>query len=146
MSKLELWSGDPNIREYPEGGSTQTFVEGDLVFFSSGSVIIATNGEDVVGVAASNASGTTGDPVNVQVVTPEQVWSVTTVGATPAQATHVGGLYSFEVFTAALVTLSLASSGADVIVVGLDPRDTPAAGSRVLVRFTAASCWNVTGS
>jgi hypothetical protein len=145
MGKLKLWSGNPNIREYPEGAS-QTFAEGDLVFFSSGSVVIATDGDDVVGVAAAAASGTTGAMVPIQVVTPEQVWSVYTAGATPAVATHQGNDYDFSVFTTALQVITLGSAGTDVIIQALDPRDTPATGTRVLVRFNPDSCWAIKGS
>ena len=143
---LHLWSGKPNIRGYPEGGSTQTFQTGDLVFFSSGSVIIATDGDDVVGVAADDATGTTGSPIRVSVVTPEQVWSVRTTGATPAVASHQGLIYDFSDFTAGAMLLNLGSSGTDIVLVDLDPRDVPASGTRVLVRFSYDSCWNLKGS
>ena len=144
MGKLKLWDGPPNIRSFKEG-ATQTFNEGDLVFFSSGSVIMATDGDDVVGVAAKDATGTTGSDIPVYVVTPEQTWSVFTSG-TPARATHVGNDYDFASFSAGGMVLNLGSAGTDAIVQELDPRDTPASGTRVLVKFNPASCWMWNGS
>jgi len=140
MGKFRLWSGPTNVRSYPEAAS-ETFKEGDPVFFSSGSVTIATDGDDIVGIAAMDATGTTGSDIRVHEITPEQIWSIHSSGATPAKATHVGNDYDFSVSTTA-TTLALGSAGTDAIIVNLDPRDTPASGSRVLVRFHPDSCWN----
>jgi methionine aminopeptidase len=138
-TKIRLWSGPPNTKKFKEG-ATQTFKEGDLVKLSAGLIVIATDGNDVCGVAAKKASGTTNADAFVYVITPEQVWSVFCTG-TPATATHVGNGYDFAGFTAGnYATLSLATTtNKDAIVQGLDPRDTPASGTRVLVRFNYAS-------
>jgi hypothetical protein len=127
------------LKKFKEG-ATQTFKEGDLVKISSGLIVIATDGNDVAGVAAKKASGTTNADAFVYVITPEQVWAVYTSG-TPATATHVGNPYDFAGFTAENnVYLNFSdTTNDDAIVVGLDPRDTPASGTRVLVIFNYAS-------
>lgn len=137
--KIRLWSGPPNLKKFKEG-ATQTYYEGDLVKLSSGLIVIATDGNDVCGVAAKKASGTTNADAFVYVITPEQVWSVYTSG-TPATATHVGNGYDFASFTAGNYNvLSLSTTtNKDALVQALDPRDTAASGTRVLVRFNYAS-------
>lgn len=138
--KIRLWSGPPHLQKFKEGGSTQTFKEGDPVKISSGVVVIATDGNDFAGIAAKKATGTSGADCFVYVITPEQVWSVYCTG-TPASATHIGNAYDLAGFTAGNnTTLSLATTtNKDAIVQALDPRDTPASGTRVLVRFNYAS-------
>jgi hypothetical protein len=138
--RFRLWSGPPHLKKFKEGG-TQTFKEGDPVKLSSGVIVIATDGNDITGIAAKKASGTSAADCYVYVVTPEQVWSASTSG-TPATATHVGNGYDLASFTAGnntVVSLST-TTNKDVICVGLDPRDTAASGSRILVRFNYASC------
>lgn len=137
--KFRLWSGPPHLKKFLEG-ATQTFKEGDPVVLSSGRIVIATDGNDIAGIAAKAASGTTGADCFVYVVTPEQIWSAFTSG-TPAATTHVGNGYDLASFTAGnntVVSLST-TTNKDVIVQALDPRDTPASGTRVLVRFNYAS-------
>jgi hypothetical protein len=138
--KFRLWSGPPHLQKFKEGGSTQTFKEGDPVKHSSGVVVIATDGNDITGIAAGKATGTSGSDCYVYVVTPEQVWSAYTSG-TPATSTHVGNGYDLANFTAGNNTVvSLATTtNKDVICCGLDPRDTAASGTRILVRFNYAS-------
>jgi len=141
--KLKLWSGPANIHRFYEGAS-QTFLEGDLVIISGGYIVIATDGADAWGVAAKSGSNTTAGAVSipVYVITPEQVWSAFATGATPARATHVGNPYDLSGFTAGNnIRANLAdTTNDDYIVQELDPRDTPASGSRVLIRFNASSC------
>jgi len=143
--KFRLWSGPPHLKKFKEG-ATQTFKEGDPVKLSSGLIVIATDGADIIGIAAKKASGTTNADAFVYVVTPEQVWSAYTSG-TPATATHVGNGYDLASFTAGnntVVSLSTTTSK-EVIIQALDPRDTPASGTRVLVRFNYASCDGIGG-
>jgi hypothetical protein len=127
-----------------EGGSSQSFVEGDLVKYSSGQAVIATDGTVNIGVAAQSASGTQATELAIYEINPEQIWSVYADSATtPAVGTHVGGDYDFASFTTNTTYLNLTAAGTDAIVVGLDPRDTPAAGTRVLVRFRPLSMAHV---
>ena len=137
--KIRLWSGPPHLKRFKEG-ATQTFKEGDPVKISAGLIVIATDGNDLAGIAAKGASGTPNADAFVYVITPEQVWSVFCTG-TPATASHVGNGYDLANFTAGNnTTLSLATTtNKDVLVEALDPRDTPASGTRVLVRFNYAS-------
>jgi len=142
MGKIKLWQGPPNIHMVYEGAS-QSFYEGDLLKMSGGYAVLATDGNDAWGVAARAGHNTTAAgayQIPVYVITPEQVWSVFTTG-TPARATHVGNARDFTGFTAGnVITLSLGTStNSDAIIQELDPRDTPASGSRVLVRFNYAS-------
>ena len=138
MGIFELWSGPSNIKEFPEEAS-QSFAKGDLVILdSTGEVEIATNGADVYGVAAEDASTTTGTMIKVHVVTPTQVWSIESAG-TPA-ASHVGLPFDVENFTTGLTTVDLSSAGTDLVIQSLDPRDTAASGTRVLVSFVPDSC------
>ena len=140
MGKFELWSGPPRVKDGPEEAS-QTFLPGDLLKHdgTSGEMEIATDGSDVAGVAIDKYSGTAGTAVKYHQVTPEQVWSITASG-TPA-ATMVGSPFDIASFTAGNNhVVNVASSGTDVILEDLDPRDTPASGSRVLVRFVPSSC------
>ena len=136
MGKFELWSGPPNVKSYPEAAS-QSFSAGDLVILSSGSVAIATDGQDVAGVALQNASTTTGTEIKVSVITPQQVWSVESTG-TPA-ATMEGSQYDIASFSAGAMVVSVTAGGTDVTLQQLDPRDVAASGSRVLVRFNPGS-------
>jgi hypothetical protein len=139
MGKFVLWSGPTNVKEYPEE-DTQSFLAGDLLKFdaSSGEIEIASNGDDVAGVAIDGASGVTGTQIKMHVVTPLQVWSVETTG-TPAVA-DVSEKFDVATFTAGNMVVDVGSGGSDLIIDDLDPRDTAASGSRVLVHFVSASC------
>ena len=141
--RLRLWSGPPSVRLVQEGGSTQTFVEGDLVKYSSGQAVIATDGTVNIGVAAMPASGTQATDLAIYEINPEQIWSVYADSATTPLVSHLGGDYDFGSFTTNTTYLDLTGAGTDAIVVGLDSRDVPAAGTRVLVRFRPLSMANV---
>jgi len=77
IPRFKLVSGKANIQNVPEA-ATQSFLAGDLVFMSSDAVTICTGtsqgASGIFGVAAANASGTTGANCPVYVVTPEQQW------------------------------------------------------------------------
>ena len=139
MGKFELWSGPPHVTSGPEE-ATQSFSPGDLLIHdTSGEVEIATDGQDVAGVAIDKATTTTGSDIKYHIITPEQVWSIETSG-TPA-ASMVGKPFDIANFTAGNKhVVNVASAGTDGVVIALDPRDTAASGSRVLFKFAPASC------
>lgn len=137
MGKFELWSGPSNVKSYPEE-SGQSYLAGDLVIFDGGTVKIATDGTDVMGVAIDKASATADTERKVHVITPEQIWSVESTG-TP-DATMIGDAYDVANFTAGLMVVNVGTGGTDVVLWDLDPRDVPASGSRVLVKFVPGSC------
>lgn len=139
MGKFVLWSGPTHVREGPEETS-QSFLAGDLVILDSSTaeVKIATTGADVMGVAIDKASTVDDTVLKYHMVTPEQVWSVESTG-TPA-ATMIGIGYVIASFSAGGMVADVGNTGSDIVIDALDPRDTAASGSRVLVRFQPASC------
>lgn len=58
------------IKEYLEGAG-QSFKAGEFVMFSSGEVIVATDGSKLLGIALSDATGTEGSTIPVQLLDPE---------------------------------------------------------------------------
>jgi hypothetical protein len=51
----------------------------------------------------------------------------------------IGGSYDIASFSAGGMVVDVGSGGTDVILYDLDPRDTAASGSRVLVKFVPGS-------
>ena len=126
---------------YETSGSANDWYAGDPVIVSSGLLVIATSGADVWGIATAPATGTENTKVMVEIALPGTIWSVNVDAATtPAQASHVGVSYDLSI-SAGATLLDLASgTAAGWVVVALDTRDTPAAGTRVLVTPQYASC------
>ena len=124
----------------PEGGTSGEFLVGDLVIFSSGSIVIATDDADVFGIALKDHSGTTGTMTPVYVITPEDRF-VAQSSATTAE-TSKGNAYNIDVTTAGSMCVDVGTTGsASFYIDELDPRDGPTtgAGGRVIGRFVYGS-------
>lgn len=133
---FQLREGPPNVAYFQQSGSTATeWYPGDPVYLSSGKVLIASSGADVLGIAATQATGTASSWIAVYLLSLEQIWSIGVDSATtPVIASHVGVRYGLTVSTGATVLDIASATAAGWYVVGLDERDTAAAGSRVLVK------------
>ena len=136
MASVEYYSG-PLIGPLPavEGSGAQTFKKGDLVKFSSGTLVVATDGA-IDGVAAINAVGTTSSAISYYPVGTDTLW-VAKNGSTTAQ-TDVGLAFQFTTFSAGAQTGVAGTnwSQCDAICVALDPRDAVGtSGGRNVVRF-----------
>ena len=133
---FQLIEGPPNIVYFQQSGSSATeFYAGDPVIFSSGKIIIATSGADVLGISAKKATGTANTWLPIHLLSLEQIWSIAVDGATtPAIASHVGVNYNLTISAGATVLNVAGTTAAGWYVIGLDGRDVPAAGTRVLVK------------
>ena len=133
---FQLIEGPPNIVYFQQSGSTATeFYAGDPVKFSSGKIVIATDGAVVLGITAKQATGTANTWLPIHLLSLEQIWSIAVDGATtPAIASHVGVNYTLTISAGATVLNVAGTTAAGWYVVGLDGRDVAAAGSRVLVK------------
>ena len=133
---FQLREGPPNIAYFQQSGSTANeWYPGDPVILSSGKVIIATSGANVLGIAAKAATGTANSWIPVHLLSLEQIWSIGVDGATtPAIASHVGVNYDLTIAAGATVLNIAGTTATGWFVIGLDGRDTPALGSRVLVK------------
>jgi hypothetical protein len=144
IQRFKLVSGPTHIQNVPEAAS-QTFLAGDLVFMSSDAVTICTGtaqgGSGIFGVAAANATSTTGAKVAVYVVSPEQVWRAfpaTTV--VPTASFDVGVDYKLPQASAGAAVVG--GAGADAVVASFDynGNDGTSAGDPILIRFDADAC------
>lgn len=135
MAGFQLREGPPNIKYFQQSGSTiNEWYAGDPVYLSSGKLAIAT-GADVLGIAAQAATATADTWIAVHLLSLEQIWSISVDSATtPAIASHVGVRYGLTISTGATVLDIASATAAGWYVVGLDERDTAAAGTRVLVK------------
>lgn len=133
---FQLREGPPCIKYFQQSGSTANeFYPGDPVKFSSGKIVIATDGANVLGIAAKAATGTASTWIPVHLLSLEQIWSIGVDSATtPAITSHVGVNYTLTISAGATVLNVAGTTAAGWYVVGLDDRDTAAAGTRVLVK------------
>ncbi len=126
-------TGQPTVVLGKEAAS-QSFKEGDLVYFDSdGLVAISTAGE-IDGIARKDASGTTSAEIPVELIELDAVYSCAYKASATTQ-TVVGTLADFT-FTVGAHTLDDSGASTDVYVVGIDPRDDlGTSGGRYLFRF-----------
>ena len=133
---FQLVEGDPSVVYVKEHATHGSFEAGDPVkIATTGKLQIASSSDAVFGIAQAKYTGTENTLVPVIVLTPQQVWSIETDAATTPAITHLGIAYDLTISAGATV-LNLAGGEQTeaYVVMELDTRDTPAAGTRVLVR------------
>lgn len=137
---FQLVEGNPSIVYIGEHTTSGSFAAGDPVKVeTTGLLKLASSSAAVFGIALKAASGTASTSIPVIVLTPDLVWSIETDSATTPAITHLGIAYDLTIATGATVlNLAGGESTEKYVVVELDERDTPAAGTRVLVRASVA--------
>jgi len=133
------------ITVLPEASGTQTFKRGDLVIFSSGTVAVATTGEDVFGVAMNDASGTANTDTEVYVIQPGDKFIAEATATTAV--TNQGNAYLLGVTSGSMGVDTSSTSTPGFYIDALDPRDGPTtgAGGRVIGRFIYSSIDGIGG-
>ncbi len=145
MAGVERLTGSPNVKEYYKTSAGAAFVIGDLVKCdSAGTLVIASTGA-ILGIVKS------ADPLNVttavlvDVIRPDNSeFSVAfrSAGGTPTLA--LNEQHGILTFTTNALSVDETGTG-DVVIQGLDPRDTPATSSRLIVSFMHAALQSTTG-
>lgn len=132
------------IVHLPEG-SGATFYTGDLVIFTSGYVQVATNDDDIFGIAMRNSSGTIETDIPVYVITPGDKF-IAESSATIAE-TNKGVAYDLVMTAGSMAVNPGGTSSAAFYIERLDPRDGPTtgAGGRVIGRFIYTSMDSIGG-
>lgn len=128
-------SGPVRVIEATEANS-QSFVAGDLVFLSSGTVKLVTNDATIMGVALKASTNvTTGNiKIPIQVITPETLF-VAEVDTTSA-TTQVGEDYGLNTATTNCHAVDIGDTTTTCVrVERIDSRDGALATGRVIVRF-----------
>jgi hypothetical protein len=125
--------------------ATQTFVQGDLVIISSGKVAVATDDDDVFGVALHDASGTTDTDVHVYVIQPGDKFIAE--ASTTTAVTNQGVAYALVVTSGSMAVNPGSTTSPAFYIDSLDPRDgaTTGAGGRVIGRFIYSSIDGIGG-
>lgn len=111
--------------------ATQTLVRGDALVMSSGRVAKAGAASGVVvGIMAQDSDGAAGGTlVEVDIVTPEQVWEATATA--DATAVVLNGTLTYDLTAAQLVDVA-DTTGGSLTIVGLKDSVT-----NIFVQFTA---------
>ena len=129
------------IYGYEISGTALDWYAGDPVIVTSGRLVIATSGADVWGIAQANATGTADTRCPVEIILPGQVWSINVDAATtPLHTSHVGVVYTLTIATGATVLNVAGTTSTGWMILDLDTRDVAAAGTRVLVTPSYATC------
>lgn len=132
------------ISVLPEA-ATQTFKTGDLVIISSGKIAVATDDDDVFGVALHDASGTTNTDTFVYVIHPGDKFIAEASDTTAV--TNQGVAYALVMTSGSMAVNPGSTSTAAFYIDSLDPRDgaTTGAGGRVIGRFVYTSLDGIGG-
>lgn len=118
-----------------EGSGSQSFEEGDLVKFSSGTVVIATAGA-IDGIALKDASGTASTVIPVELIDYNKLYVATYKSSATAQ-TLVGSLVDFT-FTAGAHTLDEDGASTDAVCYGFYDAVGTTSG-KLLIKFYHSS-------
>lgn len=143
---VQRLTGTPVVIDFPEDGTDETFKCGELVgLTTSGTLTIAAAGK-IIGIAQRDATGVDGTMIPVDLIDFHNIYSAPlAAGETQAQ-TIVGDERTFT-FTAG--SQLLASTGTDVVIVGIDTRSyvngAAVAGGRMLFRFQTLLADSPTG-
>jgi len=108
------------ITVLPEA-ATQSFKTGDLVIIDGGKVKVATDDENVFGVAMNDASGTTDTDVSVYVIYPGDKF-IAESGAATAVANQ-GVAYDIDMTSGSMSVTTGTTASAVFYIDCLDPRD-----------------------
>ena len=133
------------ITVLPEASGTQTFKRGDLVIFSSGTVAVATDDDDVFGVAMNDASGTANTDTEVYVIQPGDKFIAE--ASTTTAVSNQGVAYALVMTSGSMAVNPGSTTTAAFYIDALDPRDGPTtgAGGRVIGRFIYTSIDGIGG-
>ncbi len=135
MASVEFFDG-LNQKPLPgvEGSGSQSFKAGDLIKFTNGTIVVASDGA-IDGIAAQDATGTTSAAITYYPLILDAIYSVRYKASATAQ-TLVGAKVDCTVFTAGAMTWDESGAATDAFVVALDPRDAVTTTSgRLLIRF-----------
>jgi hypothetical protein len=149
-----LKSGNPNVRNYPEQSTTQTFNKGSLVKLNAaGTVSDMTTESDSTstvtvesgcfGIAGKDATGVANSLIPVYVITPEQEWEVhAEQGKKPNTdgALDLGDAVKLMYSASTSYTLSNGTTSTNTTVVGHRRGEEGTKGGRVIIRFTPLMC------
>jgi hypothetical protein len=130
----------PQVIVCQEGATAGSFKQGDLVYTnSSGQVILSTTNK-IFGIARSDASGTQGTELFVELVNGWDVYSLPYEGTTVTDMAVVGQ-YNDLVHTAGTQTVATTQGSAkEVFIVGIDGMAAEgAAGGGLLIRFNMSA-------
>ncbi len=131
-------TGNPKIIGIPEDGTNETFKQGDLVTLTTSGTITIGTATKVFGIAMRDATGVDASIIPVDMISPEDHYSVQGADGETAAQTMVGDERTFT-FTAGAQRLS--TTGTDCVVLAMDPRSLSGgagvAGGRMIVRFEA---------
>ena len=132
------------IVHLPEA-ATQTSDQGDLVIISSGKVAVATDDDDVFGIAMRDASGTTDTMIPVYVIHASDKF-IAEASTTTAE-TNKGVAYALVMTSGSMAVNPGSTTTAAFYIEKLDPRDGPTtgAGGRVIGRFVYTSLDSIGG-
>jgi len=116
-----------------------TFKQGDPVVISGGYVTIATDDDDIFGIAMCDYTGTTGADTPVYVITPGDRFIAEATSTTVS--TNVGVAYALTISAGASGVNTASTTTPAFYIDELDPRDgaTTGAGGRVIGRFVYGS-------
>lgn len=108
----------------------------DLVNWNgSGQIQLAAVGL-IGGIAQQDSTGTTNKNVEVELIDPNGVYIIHAASNTTPAQIDVGEAWSLALASGACTLAGSAGAEKEVYIVGLHPADTPANGTRVLVRFS----------
>ena len=137
MASVVAYTGlIPQVLEYGESGTGQTFKDGDPVLLhTDGQVRIGASG-DFFGIARRDAEGVDGTKIPVELLNLNEIYVVTCSGTT--DLADVGLQVAFDAFSVGAWTVSetVAAAG-ELTILALHPEDGAKAGGRLLVRFRA---------
>ena len=129
--------GPTHLMEYPQAAS-QSFKKGDLVYLVAGAVTIIAADTRIGGVAMEDA-GATGDMIQINKITPDQLW-VAQADDTTTQAME-GQEYGLNIGTPGNMSIDIADTTDTAFAVDqLDPQSgaTTGAGGKMIGRFLNA--------
>jgi len=127
----------PRIREYPENASAGSFVYGDLVVISAGTVKIASSDQALSGVALKAATGVSATSIPIMVLDSNTEYVMQADTTTTAGMEHVD--YGLNIGTAGSMSVDIGdTTTVSVVCQKLDPRDGAAATGRMIVKFKSA--------
>ena len=131
-------TGNPRVISFPEDGTNETFKQGDLVTLTTSGTVTIGAATKVIGIALRDATGVDLASIPVDMISPNDIFSVIGADGETAAQTMVGDERTFT-FTAGAQRLS--TTGTDCVVVAMDPRSFSSgagvAGGRMLIRFEA---------
>jgi hypothetical protein len=129
--------GPTHLMEYPQAAS-QAFKKGDLVYLVGGAVTVVAADTRIGGVAMEDA-GATGDMIQINKITPDQLW-VAQADDTTTQAME-GQEYGLNIGTPGSMSIDIADTTDTAFAVDqLDPQSGPTtgAGGKMIGRFLNA--------